>query len=198
MATAKKRPANKRVAKPKAAARAAREVAEQEEPEANGAKRKADKLAGLSEARLRNIAKLIHRERTKSPATSWDDIKELISDKYDWALPGSMTGRRILRDYLPDQAEEAIIQQTRTEAKPKKKVSSKKAKEIEEELEDEEEELDEEELEEEYEEELEADEDEDEYDEDEEEEEPEPVVAKRAPKRTAKKVAVKRGRGTKS
>jgi hypothetical protein len=161
--------------------------------EGNGASRtRTDKLAGLSDAKKRNIAKLIYRERSKKPATSWGDIATMIEDKYDWTLPGSMTGRRLLRDHGPDNAEEAIIQQTRTEKSgtKKKKASPKKAKVVEEELEEEEEELDEEEMEEEYEEELEDEEDEDEEDEDEEEEAPAP--------RSRKKVAVTRGRGKKA
>jgi hypothetical protein len=169
----------------------------------NGAKKSTgrtrgpDKLEGLTEAKKRNIAKFIFKERAKKPATSWPDIIEAVQDRYDWTLPGSMTGRRLLREYGPDNAEEAIIQQTRTDkaAKPKKKVSAKKAKKIEEELEDQEEELDEEEMEEEYEEELDAEEDDDEEDEDEDEEdeedeEPEPVKAKR--------VRVTKGRGKKA
>jgi hypothetical protein len=165
----------------------------------NGAKKSTgrtrgpDKLEGLTDAKKRNIAKLIFRERSKSPATSWPDIIEMVQDKYDWTLPGSMTGRRLLREHGPDNAEEAIIQQTR-EAKPKKKASTKKAKKVEEELEDQEEELDDEELEEEYDEELDADEDDDEdEDEDEEDEDEEDE-----PPAKAKKVRVTKGRGKKA
>lgn len=169
----------------------------------NGAKattgrtRGPDKLEGLSEARRRNIAKLIYRERSKKPATSWPDISTMVEDKYDWTLPGSMTGRRLLREYGPDDAEGAIIKQDRTATKAKAttkaKTKTKKAAPVEEPEEDEED-LDEEEYEDEedMEEELDEDEeDEDEEDEDEDEEpEPEPVKAK--------KVKVTKGRGKKS
>lgn len=201
MAT-KPRP-KKKAAKPKAKAAPAKAAAD----ENGGGRTRTDKLAGLSEARRRNIAKLIFRERSKSPATSWPDIQEKIQEKYDWELPGSMTGRRLLRDYGPDDAEAAIIKQNRKpkeeveEEAPKKRAPKKAGKkkraavvEEPEEEEDEEEELEDEE-EDEEEEELEYDEDEDEEEyedeeEDEEEEEPEP------PK--AKKVSVKRGRGKKA
>lgn len=181
-------------AKPKASAKAkpkAKQVAEAP------ARTRVDKLGGLSEPKKRNIAKLIFRERSKSPATSWPDIIEMVQDKYDWTLPGSMTGRRLLRDYGPDGAEEAIIKQAREASgngastkKSAKKAASKKsrAKVVEEEeLEDEELE-DEEELEEELEEEEYDEEDEDEEDEEEEEEEPQP----------RKRVRVSRARGKKS
>lgn len=201
VATRKTKPAAKRTTKPAATTRKTRQVEVDEEPDTNGAARRTDKLAGLTDARKRNIARLIHKERSKSPATSWGDITDMIREKYGWELPGSMTGRRLLREALPDVAEEAIIQQTRsTTDAPKKKTSKKKAKVVEEELEDVEEELDEEELEEEYEEELEEEDEEyEEEDEDEDEdEEEEPVVAPKAKKRAPKRVAVTRGRGKKS
>ena len=171
--------------------------------ETSGRTRVPDKLEGLSEAKRRNIAKLITRERSKSPATSWPKIIEMVEDKYDWTLPGSMTGRRLMRDYGPDGAEDAIIKQNRTaKAKTAKKVaakkgaSKKKVQEVEEpedleELE-EDEELDEE-LDEEDEEELSADEDEDEDEDEEDEEEDEPVPAPKS-----KKVRVTKGRTRKS
>jgi len=212
MATSRKTAAKKAAPAKK---RAAKKV--QEPEDSNGAKKSTgrtrgpDKLEGLSEAKKRNIAKLIYRERSKSPATSWPDIQQMVEDKYDWALPGSMTGRRLLREYGPDNAESAIIKQDRTGAKKsvakkvaaKKGASKKKVQEVEEpddleELE-EEEELDEE-LDEEDEEELEevedeADEDEeDEEDEDEDEEEEEPVPAK---SRAKKSVVVRKGRSKK-
>lgn len=177
----------------------------------NGAKkstgrtRQADKLEGLTEARRRNVAKLIFRERSKSPATSWPDITQMIEDKYDWTLPGSMTGRRLLRDYGPENAEEAIIQQNREASKKKAKAVTTKAKrgkakaapvvedvddeDVEdEELEDEDEDIeDEADLDEEDEDDLEDDEDEDEDEEEEEE-----------PPAKAKKVRVSKGRGKKA
>jgi hypothetical protein len=107
---ATKRTATKKVA-PKRTAKPAAKVVEE-----NGAAKKSagrvrgpDKLEGLSDAKKRNIAKLIYRERSKSPATSWPAIQEMVLDKYDWSLPGSMTGRRLLRDHGPDGAEAAII-----------------------------------------------------------------------------------------
>jgi hypothetical protein len=194
MATTK-RPAKKRAAKPKpvAAKRPAKRAAAVEDSE-NGATggltpvRRKDKLEGLTEVRRRNIAKLIFKERSKSPSTSWGDIGQLIEDKFDWELPGSMTGRRLLREYGPDEAEAAIIKQNRS-ATPAKKKAAKKAKVVEEEYD--EEEVEDEELEEEEELEYEEeDEDEEEYEDEEEEPEPEPVKAK--------KVRVKRGAGKKA
>jgi hypothetical protein len=178
------------------------------EDSGNGAKKTSgrtrgpDKLEGLSAAKKRNIAKLIYRERSKSPATSWPDIIAMVEDKYDWTLPGSMTGRRLLREFGPDDAEQAIIKQNKakadktksTKTKPPKTTRAKKGAVVDEEededLEDEDEELeDEEDLDEE-----EMDEDEDDEDEDEdedEEEEPEPPVK-------ARRVRVTKGRGKKA
>jgi len=199
--TAKASGTTKRTATKKAAAPADENGAKK----TTGRTRGPDKLEGLSDARKRNIAKLIYRERSKSPATSWPDITKMIEDKYDWALPGSMTGRRLLREHGPENAEEAIIKQDRSGAKKatakktaaKKGASKKKVEEVEE-PEDVEELEEDEELEDEEEEELEDDEEEDEEDEDEEdededededeEEEPEP-----APAPKSKRVAVKRG-----
>jgi phosphopantothenoylcysteine synthetase/decarboxylase len=79
-----------------------------------------DKLEGLTEVKRRNIAKFITKERAKSPATSWPKITEAVEAKYGWALPGSMTGRRLMREYGPDNAEEAIIKQERS-ATPRKR-----------------------------------------------------------------------------
>lgn len=162
----------------------------------NGAKRtRTDKLGHLSEAARRNAAKLIYRERSKSPSTSWPDIMEMLEDK-GWPIPGSMTGRRLLREYGPDNAEDAIIKQdktgsaTPTKKKAPKKVASKKRAPVVEDEDEDEEELEEEELEEEDED-VEAEEDEDYEEEDEEEEEEEPEPPK------AKKVRVTRGRGKK-
>ncbi|HVI78387.1 MAG TPA: hypothetical protein VM715_09505 [Candidatus Acidoferrum sp.] len=187
----------KTAAKAATGKRSAKKVAEPPvEQEANGAKRtRTDKLAGLSEARRRNIAKLIHRERSKSPATSWGDISDMIENKYDWTLPGSMTGRRLLRDYGPDDAEDVIIKQDKTKSTKKaekltKGTSKKRAAVVEDDDEDEDEEDLEDEDEDDEEMMEEEDEDEDE-DEDEEEAEPEP-----APK--AKKVRVTKGRTRKS
>jgi hypothetical protein len=84
-----------------------------------------DKLAGLTDAKKRNIAKLITRERAKSPATSWPKVTEMVQEKYGWELPGSMTGRRLMREFGPDNAEDAIIKQTRTGTSKRK--SSKKS-----------------------------------------------------------------------
>jgi hypothetical protein len=203
MATSSKKSVAKTAAKKSVSKKAAATV------DTNGSKtttervRGTDKLAGLSEAKRRNIARLITKERAKSPATSWPDITEMVQDKYDWSLPGSMTGRRLMRDYGPDGAEEAIIKQDRTGAKKatakkvaaKKGASKKKVQEVEEpedleELEEDEELEEEEDLEDEDEEEMEADEDEDEEEDEEEEEEPEPVKAK--------KVRVTKGRTRKA
>jgi hypothetical protein len=85
-----------------------------------------DKLEGLSEVKRRNIAKFITKERGKSPATAWPDVISAVKTKYDWTLPGSMTGRRLMREYGPDNAESAIIKQERS-ATPKKRGSAKKA-----------------------------------------------------------------------
>ena len=160
--------------------------------------RVADKLEGLTDAKKRNIAKLIYRERSKSPATSWPDVQQMVEDKYDWTLPGSMTGRRLLREFGPEEAEDAIIKQNRESngdgaKKTAKKTTAKaatpakkKTKKVVEEVEDDEEYEDDEELEEDLEDEDE-DEDEDEEDEDE-EEEPTP----------RRRVRVSRGRGKKS
>jgi stringent starvation protein B len=82
-----------------------------------------DKLGGISDAKKRNIAKLITKERAKSPATNWTKIGELVKSKYDWDLPGSMTGRRLMREFGPDNAEDAIIKQER---KPGAKKSGAK------------------------------------------------------------------------
>jgi hypothetical protein len=196
---AKASTATKRTATKKAAST---DSAENGAKKTTGRTRGPDKLEGLSEAKKRNIAKLIFRERSKSPSTSWPDITQLVEDKYDWALPGSMTGRRLLREYGPDNAEEAIIKQDRSGAKKaaakktaaKKGASKKKVQEVEEpedveELEEDEELEDEEEEDlEEEEDEEDEDEDEDEEDEDEEEDEPEPQPAPKS-----KRVAVKRG-----
>jgi len=208
MATSRKASASKPAAKKASSKKAAAKSAD-----TNGAKkttervRGADKLSGLTEVRRRNIARFIARERTKSPATSWPDIIEMVEDKYSWTLPGSMTGRRLIREYAPDSADEAIIKQDKTGAKKpsakkaaSKKVAAKKGRAVveddEEELEDEEE-LDEEELEDEEEMEEELDEEEDEEEEEEEEEEePEPEPA---PKRSrSKKVTVTRTRSRKA
>lgn len=112
------KPASKAKPKPKAKPAAA----------SNGAATRTtnDKLAGLTEVKRRNIAKFITKERGKKPATSWPDITAAVKTKYDWDLPGSMTGRRLMREYGPDGAEEAIIKQERDPSKPRK--SSKKAK----------------------------------------------------------------------
>jgi hypothetical protein len=85
-----------------------------------------DKLAGLTDAKKRNIAKLITRERAKSPATAWPKVTEMVKAKYSWDLPGSMTGRRLMREFGPDNAEDAIIKQER---KPgAKRTGAKKGK----------------------------------------------------------------------
>lgn len=84
-----------------------------------------DKLAGLTEAKRRNIAKLITRERGKTPATAWPKVTEMVKEKYDWDLPGSMTGRRLMREYGPDGAEDAIIKQNRTSTGGSKRKSKK-------------------------------------------------------------------------
>lgn len=192
LAHTNKTPKGGEVATRKPAAKRARtkKVASDGENGATSGRTRRDKLEGLSEAKRRNIAKLIYRERSKSPATSWGDIAEMIADKYEWELPGSMTGRRLLRDYGPDNAESAIIKQDRTGTTTKKrapkKVTSKKKRAVEEDEDEEEEELDEEEPEDEY------DEDEVDEDEDEEEEEEQPAP------RSRKKVTVQRGRGRKS
>jgi hypothetical protein len=175
----------------------------------NGAKqttgrtRGADKLAGLSDAKKRNIAKLIYRERNKKPATSWGDIGQMIEDKYDWTLPGSMTGRRLLRDHGPEGAESVIIKQDKsnsTKAKAKDTAKAKatktrrRAKQVEEEP-DEEDEEDEEELEDEEEMEEELDEDEEDEDEDEDEEdEEEEEMEEPQPAPKSRKVRVTRSR----
>jgi hypothetical protein len=94
--------------------------------ETNGGTKRAvnDKLEGLTEVKRRNIAKFITKERAKSPATSWPKITEAVEAKYGWALPGSMTGRRLMREYGPDNAEEAIIKQERS-ATPRKRGAKK-------------------------------------------------------------------------
>jgi hypothetical protein len=166
----------------------------------NGAKKSTgrtrgpDKLEGLTEAKKRNIAKLIFRERSKSPATSWPDIIEMVSDKYDWTLPGSMTGRRLLREYGPDDAEEAIIKQDRTATKKKAstKASTKTKKKVVEDEDEDDEDIDDEEMEDEEDIEDEEDEDFDDEDEDEDDEDEEPEPPK------AKKVRVTKGRGKKA
>jgi hypothetical protein len=175
----------------------AKKTADNGAKKSTGRTRGPDKLEGLTEAKKRNIAKLIFRERSKSPATSWPDIIEMVQDKYDWTLPGSMTGRRLLREYGPDDAEAAIIKQDRTAAKKKvaAKAKTKTKKKVvededEEDIEDDEDLDDDEEMEEDLEDEDEDEDDEDDEDEDDEDEEPEP------PK--AKKVRVTRGRGKKS
>lgn len=197
--------ATKRAAKASSSTtkRTATKKAASDDSAENGAKkttgrtRGPDKLEGLSEAKKRNIAKLIFRERSKSPSTSWPDITQLVEDRYDWALPGSMTGRRLLREYGPDNAEEAIIKQDRSGATKKKDTAkasatkTKRAKKVEEEPEEDDEELedeDDEELEDEEELDEDDEDDDDDEDEDEEDEEEEP-----APAPKSKRVAVKRG-----
>jgi hypothetical protein len=200
----------KTTAKTKAASTKTKRTAKPAEDSSNGAKKSTgrtrgpDKLEGLTDAKKRNIAKLIYRERSKSPATSWPDIIQMIEDKYDWTLPGSMTGRRLLREHGPDDAEQAIIKQNKakadkakaTKTKPPKSTKAKKGAVVDEEEDLDEEDEEDEELEElddevEMDEDEDEDEDDDEDDEDEEEEEPEP-----APK--AKKVRVTKGRGKKA
>jgi hypothetical protein len=116
--------------KPKAKTKPKPRAVPKDAPKSEAAKKappartKTDKLAGLSEVKRRNIAKFITKERAKKPATSWPKIVEAVEAKYDWTLPGSMTGRRLMRDYGPDDAESAIIKQTRT-AKPKAKAKAK-------------------------------------------------------------------------
>jgi hypothetical protein len=199
---ATKRTATKASTKSTATKKAASDSAENGAKKTTGRTRGPDKLEGLSDVKKRNIAKLIFRERSKSPSTSWPDITQLVEDKYDWTRPGSMTGRRLLREYGPENAEEAIIKQDRSGAKKatakktaaKKGASKKKVKEVEE-PEDIEELEEDEELEDEDEEELEAeeDEDEDEEDEDEDEDEEEEEEPAPAPATKSKRVAVKRG-----
>jgi hypothetical protein len=202
-----KAPAKKKASSAKATTKAA---------DTNGAKkpsgrtRQADKLEGLTEARRRNVAKLIFRERSKSPATSWPDITQMIEEKYDWTLPGSMTGRRLLRDYGPENAEEAIIQQDRSATKKKAKAVTTKAKKgkakaapvvedvEDEDLEDEDEELDEDDdIEDEADLEDEEDEDEDDLDDDDDDEDEEDEEEEEPPAK-AKKVRVTKGRGKKA
>ena len=123
----------------------------------------------------------------------------MIQDKYDWTLPGSMTGRRLLREHGPDNAEEAIIQQDKTGVNQGKKkgkavTTTKKAKkapvvEDDEDLEDEDLE-DEDEDEEDVTDEVDEDDEDDEDEEDEDDEEEPPAKAK--------KVRVTRGRGKKA
>jgi len=162
-----------------------------------GRTRGPDKLEGLSDAKKRNIAKLIYRERSKSPATSWPDITEMIEAKYDWTLPGSMTGRRLLREHGPDNAEEAIIQQNREKKAASAKAATKTKKRAKKVVEPDEDEVedDDEELEDEDDIEDEADQDEDDLDEDEDDEDEE---EEEEPPAKAKKVRVTKGRGKKA
>ncbi len=94
--------------------------------EENGAKAtRTDKLAHLSESQRRKVAAYITKERSKSPATSWPDIMEVLEER-GTPIPGSLTGRRLIRDYGPDGAEDAIIRQTRDGSS--KKATKKPAK----------------------------------------------------------------------
>ena len=200
MATPKKRPA-KKAGGTATKKRPAKKKAPAAEAKDNGAKktggrtRGPDKLEGLTERQRTRIAALIFKERSKSPATSWPDIQEMVEEKYDWSLPGSMTGRRLLREYGPDEAEEAIIKQDRSATKKKAKAKPKAAKkgavvEDDEELEDEELEDEEEELEDDEDIEAEADDEDEEYEDEEEDEEEEEAPPPKP--RSKKKVTVKK------
>jgi len=96
-------------------------------PSANGdAPRRKDKLAHLSEAQRKKAAAIIFRMRKEGKG--WDAVMEELEDK-NMSIPGSMTGRRLLRDYGPDDAESVIRERVaNTDGAAKKKATSTKVK----------------------------------------------------------------------
>jgi len=144
------------------------------EPDENGGGR-VDKLAHLTEGQRKKAAAFILKERSKG--TGWPDIMEELEER-DLPIPGSMTGRRLLRMFYSDEELADAIRERgtgngdATKKKAVKKTSSRKRK-LEEEPEDE------------------FEDDEEEF-EDDEEEEDEP------PRRRRRNVRVKAGSGRKA
>src|SRR5262249_35722321 len=102
-------------------------------------KTRKDKLSHLTEAQRRSAAKLIFKMR--GDGKPWPEVMEALEEK-GWSIPGSMTGRRLLRDYH-DEGESVIRERVANKdgAAAKKSTKTKaKAKVAEVEDEDEEEE----------------------------------------------------------
>jgi hypothetical protein len=85
----------------------------------NGGGRK-DKLAHMTEAQRRKAANTIFKMRGQGK--SWADIMEVVD------IPGSMTGRRLLRDYGPSDAESVIRERKLGATSSNSKSSKAKAK----------------------------------------------------------------------
>jgi hypothetical protein len=81
---------------------------------ANG--RVKDKLGHMTEAQRRKAAATIYKMRKDKK--SWPEIMEVVD------IPGSMTGRRLLRDYGPDDAETVIRERSANSKSTKKATAS--------------------------------------------------------------------------
>lgn len=88
-------------------------------------KTRKDKLGHLTDAQRKKAAAIIFKMR--GDGKSWDAVMEELEDK-NMPIPGSMTGRRLLRDYGPDDAETVIRERVAGDGAAAKKATKTKSK----------------------------------------------------------------------